>query len=863
VPDRLERVVATLTGTGSIDTYAVDVPQIADALEEVGRSGPLAVFIDDYHWTPPEGVELLIAALRVLETQVCLVASARLHGLGEEAAAPLPEPSADLWVDHLEVRGLEPSAVASLAQAVLGAEALPSLVDALYSRTFGNPLYIVETLQGWRTAGALVFTGGFWGIDTDAAPGQPRSLMEMITAHLARVDADALSVARSLAAIGRDADFDELSAIGHVGPSRLVEVIDRLIDEGLVALDTHPSPRYRLAHPLYGAALLDDEGTSGRSLLHGRIFGELRRRGDAGRTTSAAELAHHAVRALTRPPDLWDVLTAAAEEAEAAGSYEEAAAWYGHLAEAADDPRALARALRGQATAAINTDPHRAIGLFTYALGFESEAESRARLLLGRARAYRVTGTPELAFADLDQALPLAARDEAFDIRHAIGAFNGMLRRLDEAERIFRSLAQESVNTSNHSKAVGHLGMVALIRGSIAEGARLMEAALATCTDDEYAGYLRGNLAWLFGLLGRWEEAESMIEQTLAIAVASGDIYTECSMSGIGGRFAAWRGDLAKAFDRATRGHRLALRLGNPADVIATSDALASALTENEMHDQAAAILAQALAMDAPDTEEREMSYSFAVFARACLLAGDIARARIALDHARTHLPGAPFWAVAIDRCEAQIDLACDAPEQALGRLRPWLERPTEIVLEQAHVCDVSAQALFALGDRHGAEARASEALGIYQRLGAKRTAERMSSWIDAMRTPRKGRPRSSLPGRLTARESEILRLVVLGRSNQGVADELVISLGTVKKHLENIMAKAGVSRRTELVSFAISVGVLVAEELVLEREAVRERAAGSLMPRPARTYPPVAPRSVRPARGEQADPQPLERPGK
>jgi DNA-binding CsgD family transcriptional regulator len=863
VPDRLGRVVATLTGNGSIDTYAVDVPQIADALEEVGRAGPLAVFIDDYHWTPPEGVELLIAALRVLETQVCLVASARLHGLGEEAAASLPEPSADLWVEHLEVRGLEASAVASLAEAILGAEVLPSLVDALYSRTFGNPLFIVETLQGWRTGGALVLTGGFWGIDQDAAPAQPRSLREMITARLARIDSDALAVARSLAAIGRDADFDELSAVGDVGGSRLVQVVDQLIDDGLVALDTHPSPRYRLAHPLYGTALLDEEGTSGRSLLHGRIFAELRRRGDAGRTTSAAELAHHAVRALTPPPDLRVVLTAAAEEAEAAGSYEEAAVWYGYLAEVADDPRELARALRGQATAAIKTDPQRAIGIFTYALELESDAESRARLLLGRARAYRGVGTPELAFADLDQALPLAAQDEVFDIRHAIGAFNGMLRRLDEAERIFRSLALESIDTSHHSKAVGHLGMVALIRGSIAEGTLLMESALATCTDDEYANYLRGNLAWLFGLLGRWEEAEAMVEQTLAIAVASGDIETECSMSGIGGRLAAWRGDLAKAFDRATRGHRLALRLGNSADVITTSDALAVALMENDMHDEAAGMLAHILAIDGPETEEREMSYSFTVFARACLLAGDPTRARTALDRARTHLPGAPFWAVAIDRCEAQIDLACSDPDRALGRLRPWLERPTEIVLEHAHVCDVTAQAQFALGDRDGAEARAREALASYQRLGASRMAERMSAWIDAMRTPRKGRPRSSLPGRLTARESEILRLVVLGRSNQGVADELVISVATVKKHLENIMAKAGVSRRTELVPFAISVGVLVAEELVLEREAVRERAAGSLVPRPARTHPPVAPRSTRPARGKQADPRPLERPGK
>lgn len=860
VPERLERVVATLTGTGSIDTYAVAVPQIADALEEVGRSAPLAIVLDDYHWTPQEGIELLIAALRVVETQVCLVASARLRGLGEDSAAPLPEPSADLWVEHLEVRGLEPSAVATLASAVLGGDALPSLADALYARTFGNPLFIVETLQGWRGEGALIAAGGFWGLDPDATPVQTRSLREMIAARLTRSDGEALAVARSLAAIGRDADFNELAAVGDVGGARLVEVVGRLIDDGLIALDAQPFPRYRLAHPLYAAALLDDEGTPGRSMLHGRIFAELRRRAVAGRSISAAELAHHAVRALTAPTDLREVLTAAAEEAEAAGSFEEAAVWYGHLAEEADDPGRLARALRGQATAAIQTDPQRAIGIFTYALELESHAESRARLLLGRARAYRVVGNTELALADLHEALPLAAGDEVFDIRHAIGALNGMLRRLDAAESIFRSLAEEGAGTPHHSKAIGHLGMVALIRGSIREGARLMEAALSECRDEAYAHYLGGNLSWLFGLLGRWDEAEATIEQTLRLAVSSGNIDSECTVSVIGGRLAAWRGDLARAFDRATRAHRLAIRLGNPADVIAAGDALAAALMENGMHDEATGMLPEMLALDGPGIEEREVSFSFTVLAQACLLSGDLVRARTALERARAHLPSAPFWAVAIDRCEAQIDLACDEPERALARLSHWLEQPTEIELEQARICDVAAQTLLALGDRGGAEDRATQALARYRRLGAPRMAERTAGWLESLRTPKKGRPRSSLPGHLTARESEILRLVVLGRSNQGVADELVISVATVKKHLENIMAKAGVSRRTELVPFAISVGVLAAEELLLEREAVRERAAGTLLPRPSRTSPPVAPRSVRPARGEQADARRSER---
>jgi ATP/maltotriose-dependent transcriptional regulator MalT len=48
----------------------------------------------------------------------------------------------------------------------------------------------------------------------------------------------------------------------------------------------------------------------------------------------------------------------------------------------------------------------------------------------------------------------------------------------------------------------------------------------------------------------------------------------------------------------------------------------------------------------------------------------------------------------------------------------------------------------------------------------------------------------------LTAREREVLDLVAAGATNAAVAEALVVSPGTVKKHLDNIYAKLGVSSR-------------------------------------------------------------------
>jgi LuxR family maltose regulon positive regulatory protein len=55
----------------------------------------------------------------------------------------------------------------------------------------------------------------------------------------------------------------------------------------------------------------------------------------------------------------------------------------------------------------------------------------------------------------------------------------------------------------------------------------------------------------------------------------------------------------------------------------------------------------------------------------------------------------------------------------------------------------------------------------------------------------------------LTERELELLRLVAAGRSNQEIAQELVLAVGTVKKHLNNIFGKLAVSSRTQAVARA------------------------------------------------------------
>lgn len=60
----------------------------------------------------------------------------------------------------------------------------------------------------------------------------------------------------------------------------------------------------------------------------------------------------------------------------------------------------------------------------------------------------------------------------------------------------------------------------------------------------------------------------------------------------------------------------------------------------------------------------------------------------------------------------------------------------------------------------------------------------------------------------LTARETEILDLMVDGKTNQQIADALLIAESTVKFHINNIFAKLGVADRTQAVVVALKSGL-------------------------------------------------------
>jgi NarL family two-component system response regulator LiaR len=76
---------------------------------------------------------------------------------------------------------------------------------------------------------------------------------------------------------------------------------------------------------------------------------------------------------------------------------------------------------------------------------------------------------------------------------------------------------------------------------------------------------------------------------------------------------------------------------------------------------------------------------------------------------------------------------------------------------------------------------------------------------IDELNQPTETKPTEDP---LTEREVEVLKLVAKGRSNQEIAEELVVSERTVGAHVSNILSKLHLANRTQAALFALRTGL-------------------------------------------------------
>ena len=303
----------------------------------------------------------------------------------------------------------------------------------------------------------------------------------------------------------------------------------------------------------------------------------------------------------------------------------------------------------------------------------------------------------------------------------------------------------------------------------------------------QFAGQCHVHRAELLQLEGAWSGAMEEVQRALVRLAQPGSRPWAGSAYYIQGDVYRMRGDFAKAEEA----YREASEWGRVPQPGLSLLRLAQGRLE-----AAAAAIARAL------VEEREVavrSKLLAAHVEIMLAAGDLNGAQTSTDELAKVARDLDALLVCAHAAQSAgaVSLAAHDPAKALPLLRDaWTAWHTlEAPYEAARVRVLLAEACRALGDIDGSELELDAARQIFLRLGAMPDLRSL-----ALSKPEPGA--ANAPG-LSEREIEVLRLVSAGKTNRAIAAELFISDHTVRRHLQNIFAKLGVSSRAGATAYA------------------------------------------------------------
>jgi DNA-binding CsgD family transcriptional regulator/tetratricopeptide (TPR) repeat protein len=489
----------------------------------------------------------------------------------------------------------------------------------------------------------------------------------------------------------------------------------------------------------------------------------------------------------------------------------------------------------------------------------EPLSAARARVLGGLGRYQMVTNRYQEAALVLNEAIEVARLVGAHEIEgDALNsrATNMLLVGGDPEVciadlRRARAIALENGNATGVARADLNLCWVLLEFGRLEDAATISLEAFA---DAERNGLLASHwgvslvfmAATSLRYLGRWDESEQVQARA---RLASDD-------EGVAINFYLARAPLDVGRGRFGRAHpdmgALARLTGRTEDVDNVTQVACSraelALWEArplEAREVLAETAARLDTMPAPLVHLLGMLYTFGLRAEADLAglartrrahaeleesrtsgAGYLARMRALSDEVGLDRPFVMSWTTAhLALAEAEHTRLEGASDPARWSAAAVAFDALGMPFERAYTLYREAEArLMTKGSRGGARDPLRTAHGIATHLGAEplrreieATAQRARIDLSPSHHAPAGGPKPAAPFGLTPRELEVLQLVVAGRTNREIADQLFVSENTAGVHVSNILGKLGVSRRMEAAAIASSL------ELVQRKSANQE----------------------------------------
>jgi DNA-binding SARP family transcriptional activator len=312
-PAEPQALAALLTDTPERDDDAAAARfrlhrAVAGYLEEVSRTAPLLVMLDDLHRADGETLAILadvtadLAAGRILVLATYRPAEESEQLSGCLAALASREPT------RITLRGLDASSARELIQATCTRPVDEHTARAIAERTGGNPFFIRETARLLDSEGALAAT-------TEV----PAGVREVLQRRIARLPATAQTILRQASVIGTEMEVAVLRDVAGTDEHVILDAVEAGLLTGLV---TEPGPgRIRFAHALVRDTLYDGLSRLRRSRLHARAAEVIERHSPG----EVAALAYHFAEAGTDPINAARYCRLAAVQADLRFAYREAA----------------------------------------------------------------------------------------------------------------------------------------------------------------------------------------------------------------------------------------------------------------------------------------------------------------------------------------------------------------------------------------------------------------------------------------------------------------------------------------------------------------------------------------------------------
>jgi DNA-binding CsgD family transcriptional regulator len=266
---------------------------VSSFLKNVSNKQPLVIVLDDLQWADSSSLRLLEFVAREIDSsRIMIVGTCRDTDIS--LGDPLSRAMGDLIrarsFQRVDLVGLSQSEVQEFIANVSGVSPSSNIINAVYARTEGNPLFLGEIVGQMRpeeleSGDAL----------ESSIPEGVRDVIGRRLYPLSQACQGALTVA---SVIGRDFSLELLDElIDEMSMDALLDALDEALQARVIEELPGRTPRFVFTHPLIQETLLDTVQAPRAMRLHMRIAVALGRLGASESETYAAEVANHCAEA--------------------------------------------------------------------------------------------------------------------------------------------------------------------------------------------------------------------------------------------------------------------------------------------------------------------------------------------------------------------------------------------------------------------------------------------------------------------------------------------------------------------------------------------------------------------------------------